>query len=184
VLDEALAFLEAQLIPNAQAEDAELYPKVEQVMQAPGSNRDHVEVVDLARELTRLRNSLTDRRRLTSGVRRNAPCTASTRLSAFLSRGGRSLGGAVSLSAVSVIPLITGVLYLISHGWMVALPRLTCGTQGAEEIQGVLPAGHHGNVRRSMDPVGGRTAPLSAHCGHVGVGGAWAHRALADQALT
>lgn len=63
-LDEALAFLEGQLIPHAQAEDAELYPKVEQVMQAPGAtrtmHRDHVEVVALTRELTRLRNSLTD----------------------------------------------------------------------------------------------------------------------------
>ena len=63
-LDEALAFLNGQLIPHAQAEDAELYPKVEQVMQAPGAtrtmHRDHVEVVALTRELTRLRDSLTD----------------------------------------------------------------------------------------------------------------------------
>lgn len=63
-LDEALAFLEGQLIPHAEAEDAELYPKVEQVMQAPGAtrtmHRDHVEVVALTRDLTRLRSSLTD----------------------------------------------------------------------------------------------------------------------------
>ena len=64
LLDEALAFLEGQLIPHAQAEDAELYPKVEQVMQAPGATRtmqrDHVEVLVLTQELTRLRDSLTD----------------------------------------------------------------------------------------------------------------------------
>ena len=34
-----LAFLEGQLIPHAQAEDAELYPRVEQVMQAPGATQ-------------------------------------------------------------------------------------------------------------------------------------------------
>ena len=64
LLDEALAFLTGQLIPHAQVEDAELYPKVEQVMQARGATRtmqqDHVEVVALTQELTRLRDSLTN----------------------------------------------------------------------------------------------------------------------------
>ena len=63
-MDEALAFLTGQLIPHAQAEDAELYPKVEMVMQEPGAtrtmHRDHVEVVTLTQELTRLRDPLTD----------------------------------------------------------------------------------------------------------------------------
>ena len=48
-LDDVLAFLHHHLIPHAQAEDAVLYPKVEQVMHAPGATatmrRDHVEVV-------------------------------------------------------------------------------------------------------------------------------------------
>jgi iron-sulfur cluster repair protein YtfE (RIC family) len=61
-LDEALAFLHHHLIPHAQAEDAALYPKVEQVMHAPGATatmrRDHVEVVALAQELQQLRDGL------------------------------------------------------------------------------------------------------------------------------
>ena len=61
-LDDVLAFLHHHLIPHAQAEDAVLYPKVEQVMQAPGAmatmRRDHVEVVGLTDELQRLRDSL------------------------------------------------------------------------------------------------------------------------------
>ena len=36
-LDAALAFLRESLIPHAQAEDAVLYPMVEQVMHAPGA---------------------------------------------------------------------------------------------------------------------------------------------------
>jgi iron-sulfur cluster repair protein YtfE (RIC family) len=62
MLDGALAFLHRHLIPHAQAEDAALYPKVEQVMRAPGATatmrRDHVEVVALTQELQRLRDSL------------------------------------------------------------------------------------------------------------------------------
>ena len=63
-LDAALAFLRHHLIPHAQAEDAALYPKVEQVMQAPGATatmrRDHAEVVGLTGQLQHLRDSLSD----------------------------------------------------------------------------------------------------------------------------
>ncbi|NUW39479.1 hemerythrin domain-containing protein [Nonomuraea rhodomycinica] len=62
-LDDTLTFLERHLIPHAQAEDAVLYPKVEQVMRAPGATatmrRDHEEVVELTRRLRRLRDGLT-----------------------------------------------------------------------------------------------------------------------------
>ena len=51
VLDTVLAFLRDSLIPHARAEDAALYPVVEQVMNAPGAtatmSRDHLEVVRL-----------------------------------------------------------------------------------------------------------------------------------------
>jgi iron-sulfur cluster repair protein YtfE (RIC family) len=61
-LDDALTFLHHHLIPHAQAEDAVLYPTVEQVMQAPGATatmrRDHDEVVELTRQLQQLRNDL------------------------------------------------------------------------------------------------------------------------------
>jgi iron-sulfur cluster repair protein YtfE (RIC family) len=61
-LDTALVFLRESLIPHAQAEDAVLYPRVEQVMQAPGAtatmSRDHVEVVRLTADLERVRDSL------------------------------------------------------------------------------------------------------------------------------
>lgn len=72
-LDDALAFLHRHLIPHAQAEDAALYPKVEQVMHAPGATatmrRDHVEVVALTQELQQLRDDLGGR--LTLGQRRS-----------------------------------------------------------------------------------------------------------------
>jgi iron-sulfur cluster repair protein YtfE (RIC family) len=61
-LDTVLVFLHDSLIPHAQAEDAVLYPMVEQVMKAPGAtatmSRDHVEVVTLTADLQRLRDSL------------------------------------------------------------------------------------------------------------------------------
>jgi iron-sulfur cluster repair protein YtfE (RIC family) len=61
-LDAALAFLRESLIPHARAEDAVLYPMVEQVMHAPGAtatmSRDHVEVVRLTAALQRVRDSL------------------------------------------------------------------------------------------------------------------------------
>jgi iron-sulfur cluster repair protein YtfE (RIC family) len=63
-VDRALGFLRDSLIPHAQAEDAVLYPMVEQVMNAPGAtatmSRDHVEVVRLSGDLERLRDSLHD----------------------------------------------------------------------------------------------------------------------------
>jgi iron-sulfur cluster repair protein YtfE (RIC family) len=50
------------LIPHAEAEDAVLYPVVEQVMNAPAAtatmSRDHVEVARLTADLQRLRDSL------------------------------------------------------------------------------------------------------------------------------
>src|SRR5512133_2853009 len=62
VLDTVLAFLRDSLIPHARAEDAALYPVVEQVMNAPGAtatmSRDHLEVVRLTANLERLRDSL------------------------------------------------------------------------------------------------------------------------------
>ncbi|GIH93197.1 hemerythrin domain-containing protein [Planobispora siamensis] len=52
-----------RLIPHAQAEDAVLYPRVEEVMHAPGAtatmSRDHEEVVALTGEPARSRASLT-----------------------------------------------------------------------------------------------------------------------------
>jgi iron-sulfur cluster repair protein YtfE (RIC family) len=61
-LDTALAFLRESLIPHAQAEDAVLYPRVEQVMQAPRAtatmSRDHAEVVRLTADLERVGDSL------------------------------------------------------------------------------------------------------------------------------
>jgi iron-sulfur cluster repair protein YtfE (RIC family) len=61
-VDTALAFLRDSLILHAQAEDAVLYPVVEQVMNAPGAtatmSRDHVEVARLTADLQRLRDSL------------------------------------------------------------------------------------------------------------------------------
>jgi len=61
-VDDAIAFLRESLIPHAEAEDAVLYPKVEQVMSAPGATatmtRDHVEVVRLTADLQRVRDSM------------------------------------------------------------------------------------------------------------------------------
>jgi hypothetical protein len=61
-LDAALAFLRESLIPHARAEDAALYPRLEQVMHAPGAtatmSRDHLEVVRLTAALQRVRDSL------------------------------------------------------------------------------------------------------------------------------
>jgi iron-sulfur cluster repair protein YtfE (RIC family) len=61
-VDTALGFLRDFLIPHAEAEDATLYPMVEQVMNAPGAtatmSRDHLEVVRLTADLQRARNSL------------------------------------------------------------------------------------------------------------------------------
>ena len=61
-LGDAVDFLTHHLLPHAQAEDAALYPKVEEVMGAPGATatmqRDHVEVAGLIEELKRLRDSL------------------------------------------------------------------------------------------------------------------------------
>jgi iron-sulfur cluster repair protein YtfE (RIC family) len=61
-LDKALTFLHNSLIPHAGAEDAVLYPIVEQVMNAPGAtatmSRDHVEVFRLTADLQQLRESL------------------------------------------------------------------------------------------------------------------------------
>lgn len=61
-LDDALAFLDRSLIPHAHAEDAALYPRVEDAMHAPGAtatmHRDHVEVGALTQELRQLRDTL------------------------------------------------------------------------------------------------------------------------------
>lgn len=61
-LDDALEFLHHHLIPHAQADDAVLYPRVEQVMRAPGATatmrRDHVEVTALTQQLQQLRDGL------------------------------------------------------------------------------------------------------------------------------
>ena len=61
-VDEAHAFLIDHLLPHAQAEDAALYPLVEQVLAAPGATatmrRDHVEVGRLSQELGALRARL------------------------------------------------------------------------------------------------------------------------------
>jgi iron-sulfur cluster repair protein YtfE (RIC family) len=55
LLDEALRFLRDDLVPHATAEDDELYPVVEEVMEAPGATatmrRDHVEIARLVDEL-------------------------------------------------------------------------------------------------------------------------------------
>jgi iron-sulfur cluster repair protein YtfE (RIC family) len=61
-VDAALDFLRDSLIPHAQAEEAVLYPMVEQVMNVPGAtatmSRDHVEVTRLTADLERARSSL------------------------------------------------------------------------------------------------------------------------------
>ena len=61
-LGDAVDFLTHHLLPHAQAEDAALYPRVEEVMGAPGATatmqRDHVEVAGLIEELKLLRDSL------------------------------------------------------------------------------------------------------------------------------
>jgi iron-sulfur cluster repair protein YtfE (RIC family) len=61
-VDAAITFLRESLIPHAQAEDAVLYPRVEQLMHAPEAtatmSRDHVEVVRLTADLRRVRDSL------------------------------------------------------------------------------------------------------------------------------
>lgn len=63
-LDDVLRFLHQHLVPHARAEEAALYPSVEQVMNAPGAtatmSRDHHEVVALTHELELLRGSLSD----------------------------------------------------------------------------------------------------------------------------
>lgn len=62
-VDEALRFLQHHLLPHAQAEEAALYPAVEDVMEAPGAtatmSRDHVEVLRLVDELAAVRAGLT-----------------------------------------------------------------------------------------------------------------------------
>ena len=82
-VDDAIAFLRESLIPHAEAEDAVLYPKVEQVMSAPGATatmtRDHVEVVRLTADLQRARDSMRaipdlDRRRELQGHSVRASC--------------------------------------------------------------------------------------------------------------
>ncbi len=61
-VDEVYAFLAHHLIPHAQAEEAALYPVVQQAMGAPQAtatmSRDHVEVGRLADELAGLRAQL------------------------------------------------------------------------------------------------------------------------------
>lgn len=63
-VDRAHAFLSSHLIPHAVAEDAELYPFVEQVMGAPGAtrtmSRDHTEVVAMTARLGHLQSTLGD----------------------------------------------------------------------------------------------------------------------------
>lgn len=58
-LDAAYDFLLHHLIPHAEAEDAALYPVVDEVMGAPEATatmrRDHVEIARLVRDLDRLR---------------------------------------------------------------------------------------------------------------------------------
>ncbi len=62
-IDEASEFLVHHLIPHAQAEDAALYPVVQQAMGAQLAtatmSRDHVEVGSLTRELITLRGQIT-----------------------------------------------------------------------------------------------------------------------------
>lgn len=61
-VDDALEFLHHHLIPHAHAEEVALYPKVEQVMHAPGAtatmSRDHVEVMALTQQLQSLHDEL------------------------------------------------------------------------------------------------------------------------------
>ena len=63
LLDESVDFLLYRLIPYLRAEDAVLYPRVEEAMNAPGAtatmSRDHEEVVRLTREVVTIRDRLT-----------------------------------------------------------------------------------------------------------------------------
>ena len=81
-LDAALAFLRESLIPHARAEDAVLYPMVEQVMHAPGAtatmSRDHLEVVRLTAALQRARDSLQGAPDPTGVANCSASCTGCT----------------------------------------------------------------------------------------------------------
>lgn len=62
LLSDAVAFLNAHLIPHAMAEEAALYPEVERLMSAPGATatmtRDHVDIGAMTAELTALRERL------------------------------------------------------------------------------------------------------------------------------
>lgn len=61
-IEEALEFLRGHLVPHAMAEEAVLYPAVEEAMGAPGAtatmSRDHVEVVALTDALAGLRSAI------------------------------------------------------------------------------------------------------------------------------
>jgi iron-sulfur cluster repair protein YtfE (RIC family) len=69
-LDEALEFLQEHLTPHAMAEEAVLYPAVEEAMGAPGATatmaRDHVGVMALTEAMAELR----------AGIRASGPSTA------------------------------------------------------------------------------------------------------------
>lgn len=69
-IDQALEFLRDHLTPHAMAEEAVLYPAVEEAMGAPGAtatmSRDHVEVLALTDALAALRE----------GIRASGPSTA------------------------------------------------------------------------------------------------------------
>lgn len=60
-VDEALAFLEHDLLPHAEAEEAALYPLVERVMAAPGATdtmtADHARIGQLIAELADVRRA-------------------------------------------------------------------------------------------------------------------------------
>ncbi len=62
-VEEAYEFLAHHLIPHAQAEDAALYPVVQNVLGSPEAtrtmSRDHVEVVRYVEELAALKDGLT-----------------------------------------------------------------------------------------------------------------------------
>lgn len=63
LINESYEFLNAHLLPHAQAEEAALYPAVQKVMGTPYAtatmSRDHVEVEQLTRELAALRDKVT-----------------------------------------------------------------------------------------------------------------------------
>lgn len=69
-IEEALEFLQGHLVPHAMAEEAVLYPAVEEIMGAPGATatmaRDHVAVVALTNDLAALH----------AAIRASGPSTA------------------------------------------------------------------------------------------------------------